>query len=73
MANLASRSGTVQGCKHGQNGDNNSYYSGHQGSKILTIPGTNSNGCFLSGYLNNHPVSFLLDTGADVSVIRRDA
>ena len=75
------RSGTVQGCKHGQSGDNNSSYSGkrgrHQESKILTIPGmnipgTNSNSCFLSGYLSNHPVSFLLGTGANVSVIRRD-
>ena len=45
---------------------------GHQGSRVLTIPGTNSNSCFLSGYLSNRPVCILLDNGADVSVIRHD-
>ena len=66
------RSGTVHGCKHGLNGDKSYYlcqWDGHQESRVLTIPGTNSSSHFLSGYLSNHPVSFLLDTGA---VIRRD-
>ena len=48
------RVGSVQGYRHDQGGDNNSYYQcqweGLQGSRILAIPGMSSNmySCFLS-------------------------
>ena len=39
---------------------------------ILTIPSKGPGNCFVHGFLINTPVSFLLDTGADVTVIRSD-
>ena len=70
------RVGSVHGYRHAQDDDDNSYYQhqweGLQGSQILTIPGTSSNSCFLSGHLSDQHVSFLLDTGADVLLIRLD-
>ena len=37
---------------------------------ILTLPSTHSRNCCIPGHLFNIPVSFLVDTGADVTVIR---
>ena len=40
--------------------------------RILTVPSVKINNCFISGYLGNRPICYLLDTGADVSVFRQD-
>ena len=40
--------------------------------RILTIPSKGPGNCFVQGYLANIPVSFLVDTGADVTVVRSD-
>ena len=40
--------------------------------RILTVPSVKINNCFISGYLGNRPICYLLDTGADVSVVRQD-
>ena len=45
---------------------------GNGRSRVLTIPSKGPGNCFIQGYLANVPVSFLVDTGADVSVVRRD-
>lgn len=70
------RVGSVQRYRHDQGGDNNLHYQcqgeGRQEPGILAIPGMSSNSCSLSGHLSDQHVSFLLDTGADVSVIRLD-
>ena len=39
---------------------------------ILTIPSKGPGNCFVHGFLINTPVSFLVDTGADVTVVRSD-
>ena len=40
--------------------------------RILTIPSKGRGNCFVQGYLANITVSFLVDTGADVTVVRSD-
>ena len=40
--------------------------------RILIIPSKDPGNCFVQGYLANIPVSFLVDTGADVTVVRSD-
>ena len=40
--------------------------------RILTIPSKGPGNCFVQGYLANIPVSFLVDTGADVTVVRSE-
>ena len=39
---------------------------------ILTIPSKGPGNCFVHGFLINTPVSFLVDTGADITVVRSD-
>ena len=40
--------------------------------RILIIPSKGPGNCFVQGYLADIPVSFVVDTGADVTVVRSD-
>ena len=74
------RPGHIAKYCRGVKGVNNNYnyhcekegFGQNTAPRILTVPSVKINNCFISGYLGNQPICYLLDTGADVSVFRQD-